>query len=339
MAEAPLNITASRRQDIVVVGSSAGGITALPLLVSTLPHDLPATVLIVQHIPSTSPRHLVDIVQRMSKLRVRWAEHGCELVHGEVLIAPPGTHLLVDGDRATLSDGPRENHSKPSINRLFRSAAGTRGNSTIGVLLTGLLDDGVAGLDAIKWCGGTTLVQDPADAEYPDLPRNAINAVAVDEILPLDKLGPTIARLAGREVPADSIPGELELHAQLDRVALADPQVLDGLGRRDVARCPDCGGPLWKVQGRQADLYRCYLGHAMSCRTLLADQTAAGEEAMLTALRTLEEQAFTLGSRALEATERGDHAAAARYQQQVERLQRQANSQRELIVGLERNHD
>ena len=317
-----------------MIGSSAGGVTALPVLASMLPEHLPASVLVVQHLSSTSPRHLVDIVQRASKLPVRWAEDDHALELGEVVIAPPGTHLLVDGARTALSNGPRENHSKPSINRLFRSAAASRGNATIGVLLTGMLDDGVAGLDAIKWCGGTALVQDPADAEFPDLPRNAIGVVAVDGVMPLAMIGKTISQLAGREVTQQRIPRELELHAMLDRVARADPQTLDALGRRDTARCPDCGGPLWRVQGARADVYRCFLGHAMSCTTLLHDQTNATEEAMWTAVRNLEEQAFTLASRALDARERGD-SSAVHYERLVERLQLHASKQRELILALE----
>lgn len=330
---------ATRRKDLVVVGASAGGVAALSALASLLPTDLPASVLMVQHLPPTSPRHLVEIVQRTSKLPVRWADDDCELKLGEVLIAPPGSHLLVDGNRAALSQAPKENHARPSINRLFRSAAASRGNSTIGVLLTGMLDDGVAGLDAIKWCGGTTLVQDPADAAFPDLPRNAVDAVAVDQIMPLAMLGKAISEVAGREVSEQRIPGELELHARLDRIARADPETLDRLGQRDTARCPDCGGPLWRVHGREEDVYRCFVGHAMSCMTLVEAQIAASEEAMWTAVRTLEEQGFTLGSRAIEARERGDSATAARYDLRVERLQRQASLQRDLILELQKNRD
>jgi two-component system chemotaxis response regulator CheB len=323
-----------KRQDLVVIGASAGGVTALPALASLLPEALPAAVLIVQHLPQTSPRHLVDIVQRASKLPVRWAEDQAEVRIGEIVIAPPGTHLLVDGQRSTLSHGPRENHAKPSINRLFRSAAATRGNSTIGVLLTGMLDDGVAGLDAIKWCGGTTLVQDPMEAEFPDLPRNAITAVAVDRVMSLEMLGRTLGELAGRAVSEQRVPSEIELHAQLDRLARGDPNALDALGARDTARCPECGGPLWRVHGAREEVYRCYLGHAMSCMTLLRDQVAASEEAMWTALRTLEEHAFTLSARSLDARARGDTSTADRYDEHVARLQEHAARQRELIIGL-----
>ena len=295
--------------------------------------------MMVQHLPPTSPKHLVDIVQRAAHMPVRWAQDGSELRHGEIVIAPPGTHLLIDGDRTALSHGPRENHSKPSINRLFRSAAATHGNATIGVLLTGMLDDGVAGLDAIKWCGGTALVQDPADAEFPDLPRNAIGSVAVDGIMPLELLGKTLSELAGREMPMHDVPSELALHARLDRLSRGDPDALDALGSRDTARCPDCGGPLWRVRGSREEVYRCFVGHAMSCMTLLRDQCSATEEAMWNAVRTLEEQAFTLSSQALSARDRGDAPVALRYERQILRLQEHAARQRELIIALQANVD
>ena len=325
----------ARRQDLVVIGASAGGVTALPALTSTLPPELPAAVLIVQHLPTSGPQRLVDILQSISRLPVSWAKGGDLLEHGTIAIAPPGSHLLVEGDRMMLSSGPRENHAKPSINRLFRSAAAHRGNRTIGVLLTGLLDDGVAGIDAIKWCGGTVLVQDPAEAEYPDLPRSAIEEVAVDRVAPLAELGGAIAELAGRTVVPQPIPSELELHAALDRAVRGDARSLDALGSRDLAMCPDCGGPLWRVARDRAEIYRCYLGHTMSCRILLRDQAMATEQAMWNALRSLEESAFTLSSRAIHARERGDLVRAIRLDEQVERLQLQASRQRELIMDLQ----
>lgn len=325
-----------RTRDLVVIGASAGGVTALPILARALPEDLPATVLVVQHLPVTSPMHLAEIIQRSSRLPVRWAGDGEPLRKSEVVIAPPGMHLLVDKDSLALSDGPRENHSKPSINRLFRSAAAHRGNATIGVLLTGMLDDGVAGLDAIKWCGGTTIVQDPSDAEFPDLPRNAVKALDIDHVEPLAKIGQTLAALAGTPVDSGAVPQELTLHAHLDRLERADPQTLDSLGTRDPAMCPDCGGPLWRVRGAQHDIYRCYLGHAVSCTALVRDQAVASEEAMWRAVRSLEESAFTLASCGYDARSRGDTTAASHYEAQVQRLQEHASRQRELIIELQK---
>lgn len=282
--------------------------------------------------------HLADLIQRSSRLPVRWAQDGEPLRKSEVVIAPPGMHLLVDKDSIALSDGPRENHSKPSINRLFRSAAAHRGNATIGVLLTGMLDDGVAGLDAIKWCGGTTIVQDPSDAEFADLPRNAVTALDIDHVQPLAGIGQTLAALAGTPVESGRVPAELLLHAHLDRIVRADPQTLDSLGTRDPAMCPDCGGPLWRVRGAQHDIYRCYLGHAASCTTLVRDQAMATEEAMWRAVRTLEESAFMLASRGHDARSRGDTTAANQFEARVERLQQHASQQRELIIELQKTY-
>jgi two-component system, chemotaxis family, protein-glutamate methylesterase/glutaminase len=322
-------------RDLVVVGASAGGIVALPELIASLPADLAASVLVVQHLPTTSPRHLAEIIRRAAKLPVCWAEHGQRLRNAEVMIAPPGTHLLVDGEAVALNEGPRENHSKPSINRLFRSAAASRGAAAIGVLLTGTLDDGVAGLDAINWCGGTTIVQEPGDAEFPDLPRNALEAVAVDHVAPLARIGPLLRELVGGTISTAATPSELQLHAELDRVARADPNTLDRLGIRDHAMCPECGGPLWRLRGAKTELLRCFLGHAMSCRTLMRDQAEGSRTAMWRAVRLLEESALTLASRADEARARGDAIEAAACGDRGERLQAQANSQRRLIAEVE----
>jgi two-component system chemotaxis response regulator CheB len=197
---------AASRRDLVVVGTSAGGVEALPRLLGQLPASFPAAVLIVQHLMAPSSGHLVEILRRGSALPVTWAEHGDVLRLGHVFLAPAGTHMAIDRHQVILQRGPRENHSRPSINRLFRAAAAHHGNQTIGVLLTGMLDDGVAGLRAIKDAGGVVVVQDPADAPYPDMPSAAIRDLQVDHVLPLDAIGAALIRLTGEEIRAAPAP-------------------------------------------------------------------------------------------------------------------------------------
>jgi two-component system chemotaxis response regulator CheB len=181
-------------------------------------------------------------------------------------------------------------------------------------------------------------VQDPADAEFPDLPRNALTALSVDRVVPLARIGETLRQLAGAEVQEHVILHELQLHAQLDRVARADPTRLDALGHREPAMCAECGGPLWRVRGEEHDIYRCYLGHAYSCLTLVRAQAEVSVQAMWNAVRSLEDSAFTFAARAGDARERGDAAAAAHYDSQVDQLHEQASRQRELIADITKTY-
>lgn len=183
------------RRDTVVIGASAGGVDAVPRIVGQLPHDLAAAVLIVQHMAVHPHPMFVDIIQRHAAIPVRWAEQGDRIELGIAYVAPPGSHLAIVDSHFQLIGGAKENHVRPSIDRLMRSAAALRGPRTIGVLLTGMLDDGVAGLGALKQAGGYTIVQDPADALYSELPRNALEALEPDRVLPADAIGSAVVEL------------------------------------------------------------------------------------------------------------------------------------------------
>jgi len=187
-------------RDTVVVGASAGGIHALRTIVRTLPASFPAVVLIVLHI-GAHESILASILRSGSTQPVAEGADGDEARPGHVYVAPPDRHMLLDHDRIRLSAGPREHYTRPAIDPLFRSAALTRGPRVIGVLLTGRLDDGVAGLQAIKECGGTVVVQDPATAEAPGMPRSALRLVAADRIVPLGAIAETLVELVGTAGP------------------------------------------------------------------------------------------------------------------------------------------
>ena len=193
------------QRDVVVIGASAGGVDALPRLLAGISRDLPAAVLVVQHLNPSSSMQLVEVVGRGSPLPVAWAEQGHKLCPGRVMIAPPGLHMRIEDDRVTLDRGLREHHARPSIDVLFRTAAQHHANRVVGVLLTGALDDGVAGLAAIDRAGGVVVVQDPDDADFDDMPRHALDEVDVDHVARAELLGPLIDRLV-RERP-DPPPG------------------------------------------------------------------------------------------------------------------------------------
>lgn len=213
------------RHDLIVIGASAGGVEALTRLLSRLPVMLPAAICLVQHIMATS--RLVEVLQRGTGLPVQWGEHGDWPRTGEVFVAPAGVHMLLDADgKIALAGGPPENRSRPAINRLFRSAAAHYGSRTIGVLLTGMLDDGVAGLVVIKEVGGLVVVQDPDDAAFPDMPRSALARVPVDRVLPIDAIGAALVLMCQQPAPDIEIPAALILAARRDAEGLAGPAVV-----------------------------------------------------------------------------------------------------------------
>jgi two-component system chemotaxis response regulator CheB len=185
--------------NIIVVGGSAGAVEALKTLLQRLPDDLDAAVLAVIHLPPSSPGGLPEILQRSSALPVAWAIDGEAIHAGRVYVAPPDQHLLVEDGVVRLTRAPRENHSRPAIDPLFRSAALAYGPRVIGVVLSGRLDDGTAGLGAVKERGGVAVVQDPDEATQPDMPRNALEYTDADHVVPSVQLGPLLARLAAAD--------------------------------------------------------------------------------------------------------------------------------------------
>ncbi|MEV6283257.1 chemotaxis protein CheB [Kribbella sp. NPDC051770] len=197
-------MSAATSRDLVVIGASAGGVEALRSLVSQLPADLPAAVLVVLHLPAGSTSVLATILDDAGRLPAEPAEHGAPIHRGRLYVAQPDHHLLLDGDRQVMSSGPTENGHRPAVNALFRSAALARGPLVAGIVLSGVLDDGTAGLAAIKARGGLAIVQDPDDAAYRGMPDNALAAVAVDHVLPAAAIGEQLAGLLG--VPVDPVP-------------------------------------------------------------------------------------------------------------------------------------
>ncbi len=182
--------------DVIVVGASAGGVEALDRLVAALPDDLPASLFVVLHVPPTGRSALPDILRRHCRLPVAHAIDGEAVKPGQVYVAPPDQHLLVADGQVRLGRGARENGHRPAIDPLFRSAAREYGPRVVGVVLSGVLDDGTAGLAAVKAGGGVAIVQEPADAMYPAMPQHALENVAVDHVLAAGEIAAALDRLA-----------------------------------------------------------------------------------------------------------------------------------------------
>jgi two-component system chemotaxis response regulator CheB len=278
---------------LIVVGASSGGLNALINLVEQLPEDFPVPVLIVQHISSdASGDVLLNALNKQGKLRCAHATHGESIQAGNIYLAPSDHHLLVGKDgHLNVTKGAQENRSRPGIDPLFRSAAVAFGNRATGIILTGYLDDGTAGLIAIKRCGGTCIVQDPMEADYPDMPKNALNQVKVDYCVPIAEMGGILAKLVARKPGKQkAIPKDIQREAIIAERVLSDLPSVNALGEQVPFNCPGCGGVLWKIDKGPQLRYRCHTGHAYTAAALLAEQTKKIEETMWTALRMFEER-------------------------------------------------
>jgi two-component system chemotaxis response regulator CheB len=314
------------KRDLVVVGASAGGVRALRTLAAGLPADLPAAVCVVLHIGS-HPSSLAELMASAGPLPASLARHGELLRPGHVFVAPPDHHLLVEGGQLRLSRGPKEHHARPAVDPLFRSAALHAGPRAIGVVLSGRLDDGTAGLAAVKVCGGLAVVQDPAEAESPGMPRSALDFVAVDHCLPVAQIGPLLGRLVRENVaqPHPLPPQRLvdeHMASQGQENALSE---LTAIASPSTLSCPECNGTLWEVDGSVPPRFRCHTGHGYSLRTLAESQQAGTEDALWSAVRALQEKEVV--ARRMAELDRlgGDPARAEAGEADADRLRRQAD--------------
>jgi two-component system chemotaxis response regulator CheB len=294
-------------RDVVVIGASAGGLEALTALVATLPAGLPAALFVVVHIAPTATSMLPRILARRGRLAAVHPSDDDPIEPGTIYVAPPDHHLLLRRHRVRLTHGPRENGHRPAVDPLFRSAALHYGPRVIGVVLSGNLDDGSAGLAAIKARGGVALVQDPSEATFPGMPRSAVENVAVDACLPVADLGVEIARRVGERVlVGGAVSDEMQIEtdmAEIDAAAYGD--ISEHPGTPSVYGCPDCGGVLWEIQEGDLVRFRCRVGHAYSADSLLAEQGEQLESALWAALRALEEERSLSERLAARARERG----------------------------------
>jgi two-component system, chemotaxis family, protein-glutamate methylesterase/glutaminase len=324
---------------IVVIGASAGGLDAVPEILCQLPDSLVASVLVVQHLRPGSSEHFMNMLQGRCALPVQWADNKGVLEPGHVYVARPDLHLLVGAKHTLLVDGPRENLARPSISRLFRSAAAHHGARVVGVLLTGELDDGTSGLVAIRRCGGAVLVQDPRNALFPEMPRHAIDALKPDAILPLSELAHAIEDLTSASVDEIPIPADIATEAELDVSGRVDHEAMRALWPRAPITCSECGGPMWQVGGRCVREYRCVVGHASSTHSLLADKAGEVERTLWAAARALEERSTLFEGLREDVMSCGSGETAAEYGARSREASAQAMRARELLLYLRRMNE
>jgi two-component system chemotaxis response regulator CheB len=321
------------RRDIVVVGASAGGLKALQQLVAYLPADLPAAVLVSTHLAPTVPSRVAAVLAKAGPLPAVEATDGVPITPGRIYTAAPDRHLLVDEhDVLRLRRGPRENRVRPAVDALFRSAARWCGPRVIGVVLSGSLDDGAAGLAAVVECGGAALVQDPADAMFDGMPRAALRAVPDATVRPAAQLARMIIEEAGRPVrstadgPAEALIWETDMvRESLSKVPQGGAPV--GLG------CPECKGGMNAVTSGNSVHYVCHTGHSYSPESFLAASNDGIEAALWTALSAMQEKAMVLGQLAEQAARAGDELTRRRHQASAAEVAQAADALRRHVIG------
>lgn len=275
---------------IIVIGASAGGVEALLSMTPRLSPHMAAPVVIVLHIGSHRSL-LPELLSAKGPNPAVFAQSGMVPRPGRIYVAPPDQHVLIQGGELVLVRGPKEHHARPAINPLFRSAALDKGARAIGVVLTGMLDDGAAGLHAIKVCGGSALVQDPQEATEPSMPLSAIASASVDHVLRIDEMTDMLNMLAQplATVPSDKAPQWLRVeHAvSLGQSGLTE---LSLVASPSGFTCPDCGGSLFEMREGKPLRFLCHTGHAYSLLTLASLQEGVAEENLWAALRALQEK-------------------------------------------------
>jgi two-component system chemotaxis response regulator CheB len=324
-------------RDIVVVGTSAGGVEALRMLMGGLPADYSGSVFVVMHTAPDSPGVLAQILDRAGPLPAAYAKNRERIRPGHVYVAPPDMHMLLEPGLIRLTRGPKENRFRPAIDPLFRSAAAVYGPRVTGVILTGGLDDGISGLWAVKRLGGVALVQDPDEAYMPSMPLNALRQVEVDYQLPLKEMPAVLARLASKTIAEQGgyeVPEELNIEVNIAREDNALESGVARLGTPSIYTCPECHGTLLQLKENGRTRYRCHTGHAYTADSLLAELTESVEETMWSAIRTIDESAMLMRHMA-EHVREADEASAVRFVEKAQEAERRSAQVRRAVFDHE----
>jgi two-component system chemotaxis response regulator CheB len=307
-------------RDLVVIGASSGGVEALMTLLGGIPDGFPAAIFVVLHVRPDAPSQLPAILNRAGHLPASHAVDGEPIRRGRVYVAPPGMQTYVHRGRISVQRGPAENLYRPAIDPLFRTAAHHYGPRVIGVVLTGAMDDGSAGLLAVKRGGGLAVVQDPADAAFSAMPGNAIKAASPDHVVPLLVIAPLLNRLVSEHVGDDSLVKEVPLETAEEAPPGTPFQRSEDQGDPSNLTCPECHGTLWEIEEQGAIRFRCRVGHGFSQGAMIKAHTDSVERALYAALRALEERVALLHKLATHARQRGHHTVASLLEDRLGRV-------------------
>jgi two-component system, chemotaxis family, protein-glutamate methylesterase/glutaminase len=321
---------------VIAIGASAGGVRALQTLTKALPRDFPAAILAVCHTTPGGPSFLAQVLARYSQVPVCAAEHDLVIEAGKLYTGLPDRHLMLEGNRLRLTRGPKENRTRPAIDVLFRSVAHNRGAQAIGVILTGYLDDGTAGLWAIKDVGGQAIVQEPTDAEAPDMPTHALRCIEADAIVRLAQLPHALLEAVkvsqSRSMSGEPTGRKLHIETAIARGENALAQGSMKLGSPSSLTCPECGGAMTEIHEGRRVRFRCHTGHAYSSVTLLADVDRSIDENLWRALRAMEERALLLAKLEEEAESGDRQEEVAKSAQALADTRKRGDVLRELLL-------
>jgi len=330
----------AKTEVLLVIGASAGGTAILPEVIKQLPDDKTISVMVVLHLSKSSVGELlVNRLQKFTSFKCKIPIHEEPLRAGHIYLAMPDHHLMVKENKILLGRGPLENRYRPSIDALFRSAAVAFGSRVIGIILTGMLEDGASGMYAIRNCGGVCIVQDPEEAKYPDMPQAVLNVVKPEFAVPVSEMGQaikkSIAMAANRK--KGKIPPEIVKEAEIaERVNIGIEQVED-LGNLSKISCPDCGGSLWEMNDNGFTRYRCHVGHAFSENGLIGSMEVSAESTLWIALRMLEERKNLLKQLADREKKRGKRNLATTYLDRSRELEAHAQKLKEILFAVARD--
>jgi two-component system chemotaxis response regulator CheB len=323
---------------IIVIGASAGGFKAMTDLISILPENLPTAFFFVLHLAKSSSAEVIQ--QHLAKhtsYTCRIPADGEAIKAGHIYIAPPDLHMLLKPDVIRLVKSPHENRWRPSVDVLFRSAAVAFNAATVGIILSGMLDDGTSGMTAIKRCGGTCIVQEPTDAEYPDMPVSVLNVVDVDYRVPVADIGYILDDIFSKPVVHHHIPEDVQMEINITERMGGSIQELEKIGTNSNLTCPDCGGNLWRINNEKAPRYRCHTGHVYTEKLLLEKQTEELEESLWVSIRMLEERRNLLLNMASRENGAGHNYAEAEQRKRAEDLGLHIERLKKLLLNINKS--
>ena len=328
------------KRDIIVIGASAGGVYALKELVAGLPKDFKASIFLVLHISPHSPSYLPDILNHVGLLKASHPKDGELIQQGHIYVAPPDHHILVEYDQVIVKKGPKENRFRPSIDALFRSAAYSYGPRVIGVVLTGMLDDGTSGMWSVQRLGGRCVIQEPEEAAYNSMPNNVLDYVDVDYQLPVADIATLLSELINETVPDKPTldPKDLERMETEVNIAAQDNAFEMGIiemGELTPLTCPECNGALISIKEGKLIRYRCHTGHAFTANSLLAETTKVVEESFWKAIRSLEETVILLEQSGKHFAEGGNDIAAEQFLEKARETREKARKTHEFVFKQE----
>ncbi len=317
---------------IFLIGASAGGRTAVEKILKNLSPDIDASFLVVVHSSFDMISSFSNYLNRKLELEVLASKENMKIEKGKVYVGIPNQHMVINDGKLLNSNGPRENLFRPSIDVLFRSGAVAYGNRCVGVLLSGRLNDGTVGLEAIKRCGGETMIQDPETAEFSGMPSSAQKFVDIDYKADLKEIGTIIKELAEKPLPAEiKIPNTIKREAEIATKIKSQVKTEDFLGEKVALSCASCGGPLWRIKDTGIERYRCHVGHSFSQESLLFSQNENLEETLWVCLRTLEEKKVLMLSMAENFENKGSNLIAKSYSDRIQEIEEHINRLRELM--------